>query len=82
MFTLSHRWKSGKEQIILWLILAAAYGLVNENAKMEGLSDSLLIEMGFEKVAPIPQLYLICNNGHNKLMTIYVKLQGYFWVSS
>lgn len=47
----------------LWLLLAAAYGLVNANAKWQVLSDALVLALGFEPIALCPQLFAMRANG-------------------
>lgn len=51
---------SGK---VLWLLLAADYGLKKTSAKWQVMSDSLLISIGFTHVAQIPQLFYIKSKG-------------------
>lgn len=43
----------------LGLLLAVAYGLMNENAKWKILSISLLMNIGFQQLLSIPQLSII-----------------------
>lgn len=43
----------------MWLLLAAAYGLVNSNAKWQIQSDQTLKDIGFEQVSLIPQLFFL-----------------------
>eukprot|EP00178_Gracilaria_changii_P001336 TRINITY_DN1187_c0_g1_i1.p1 TRINITY_DN1187_c0_g1~~TRINITY_DN1187_c0_g1_i1.p1 ORF type:complete len:639 (-),score=88.06 TRINITY_DN1187_c0_g1_i1:5196-7112(-) len=40
-----------------WLLLAAAYGLVNASAKWQKLSDSLLRTLGFSQLVWVPQVF-------------------------
>ena len=42
---------------IYWLLLAAAYGLVNANAKWQNQSDELFILLGLTQCPLIPQLF-------------------------
>lgn len=48
----------------LWLLLAAAYGLINSNAKWKMQSDELLFQLGFQTVPLMPQLLMKKKNGY------------------
>lgn len=41
----------------LWLLLTAAYGLVNSNAKWQIMSDQVLVDFGLVQCPYIPQLF-------------------------
>lgn len=56
----------------LWLLLAAAYGLVNANAKWQAKSDSRLYEIGMTQCQQIPQLFYMHENG--RLVLIAAKI--------
>lgn len=56
----------------LWLLLAAAYGLVNANSKWQLQSDKALTTMGLEQSRHIPQLFTFKRNG--KLVLIIAKI--------
>lgn len=43
---------------VLWLLLAAAYGLVNSNAKWQVKSDDALSSLGLIQSSAIPQLFI------------------------
>lgn len=60
---------SGK---FVWLLLAAAYGLVNANDNWQVLFDSLLIEIGFTQSPTIPHLFVIMDG--TQLICILVKI--------
>lgn len=49
----------------LWLLLFAAYGLVNANAKFQVQSDQMLISMGFNLVRLVPQLFKLRDGSGN-----------------
>lgn len=46
----------------LWLLMTAAYGLVNSNSKCKVQSDVLLVQLGFTRVPLVPQLFYIVAN--------------------
>lgn len=48
---------------VLWILLAAAYSLLNSNENLHELSDSLLIYIGFTQMAVVPPLFFIKNGG-------------------
>ena len=54
-----------------WLLLTAAYGLVN-NAKWQDQSDSLLQDLGLVQIAVIPQLFYLIKD--NKLSLLVAKI--------
>lgn len=60
--------KSRDRGKFLRLLLVGAYGLVNANEKWQVLSDWLFIEIGFEQMNSIPQLFII--NMENQLTCI------------
>lgn len=43
----------------LWLLLAAAYGLVNANAKFPSQADNLISSIGLSKNTVVPQLFYL-----------------------
>lgn len=55
-----------------WLLLTAAYGLVNANAKWQDQSDTLLHELGLHQLPVVPQLFHIIQNG--QLMLLVAKI--------
>ena len=56
----------------LWLLLAAAYGLVNANSKWQIQSDKVLTDMGLEQCTYVPQLFTLKVNG--KIVLIVAKI--------
>ena len=56
----------------VWLLLAAAYGLVNANAKWQAQSDRRMYEIGLKQCRQIPQLFYMKENG--KLVLIAAKV--------
>ena len=56
----------------LWLLLTAAYGLVNANSKWQLQSDSALTNMGLQQSRHVPQLFTLKRNG--KLVLIVAKI--------
>ena len=63
-----------------WLLLTAAYGLVNANAKWQDHSDSFLRDLGFVQLAYVPQLFFRKLN--NELHSLAVKVVDDILVSS
>ena len=55
-----------------WLLLSAAYGLVNAGAKWQQLSDDVLRGFGFLQSVQVPQLFYLKANG--KLVVAAVKV--------
>jgi len=56
-----------------WLLLTAAYGLVNAGAKWQEHIDSFLLQIGFIHVIYIPQLfYMTDENGDLKTLAVKV----------
>lgn len=51
-----------------WLLLTAAYGLVNANAKWQTQSDALLRELGLRQFSAVPQLFYIRTNDATTLL--------------
>ena len=49
--------KESKDRFVYWLLLTAAYGLVNANAKWQEEIDGYLLSLGFEQSVYIPQLF-------------------------
>lgn len=56
----------------LWLLLAAAYGLVNSNAKWQAKSDGRIYEIGLKQCQNIRQLFYMHEKG--KLVLIAAKI--------
>lgn len=56
----------------LWLLLTAAYGLVNSNSKFQAQSDDMLLDLGFGKFPLVPQLFFIMDN--SRFIVILSKL--------
>lgn len=56
----------------LWLLLSAAYGLVNANAKWQTQSETKLYEIGLSQCKQIPQLFYMHEKG--KLVLIAAKI--------
>ena len=52
----------------LWLLLVAAYGLVNSGAKWQHQSDELIINMGFLQSKHIPQLFYLFVDGSLRII--------------
>ena len=48
-----------------WLLLTAAYGLVNANAKWQNAIDNYLTTLGFLQVRYIPQLFYVMDTQNN-----------------
>lgn len=55
-----------------WLLLTAAYGLVNANAKWQVLSDSLFCDIGLTQLRHVPQLFYMKQDG--LLSAVVVKI--------
>lgn len=55
-----------------WLLITAAYGLVNANAKWHFQSDNLMLEIGLTQSAHVPQLFYQKYNG--RLVLIVAKV--------
>lgn len=53
---------------VYWLLLTAAYGLVNANAKWQSQSDQLFFDLGLEQCPVLPQLFYIIKNGQLVLL--------------
>lgn len=47
----------------LWLLLTAAYGLVNANAKWQSQSDQVMFDLGLTQSVHVPQLFYRIENG-------------------
>lgn len=63
--------RESKNRSFYWLLLTAAYGLVNANAKSQVQSDNLLFSLGLYQLAYVPQLFYLKHNG--KLVLLVVK---------
>lgn len=46
----------------MWLLFAAAYGLINVKEKWKIPSDVMLLDLGFTRAALMPQLLLLLND--------------------
>lgn len=57
-----------------WLLLTAAYGLVNANAKWQEMSDNLLFDIGFVQVVYVPQLFYMPSPDSDLPMALAVKV--------
>lgn len=55
-----------------WLLLTAAYGLVNANAKWQQHSDDFLRSIGFEQLVYVPQLFFKRVDGELSLLAVKV----------
>lgn len=55
----------------MWLLLCAAYGLINSNAKWQVQSDQELKDIGFQQIPVVPQLFMLRRNG--KLVVVLAK---------
>lgn len=55
--------KTSDHKNALWLLLTAASGLVNANAKFQLQSDNSLSDIGFLSITVIPQLFLLQREG-------------------
>lgn len=64
--------KEGTDRTVHWLLLTAAYGLVNANGKWQHQSDATLKEHGLKKVAVIPHLFYMCSG--NKLSILIAEI--------
>lgn len=53
-----------------WLLLTAAYGLVNANAKWQQHSDEFLHTLGFAQVSFVPQLFYMMRDGFLCLLAV------------
>lgn len=54
-----------RQRDVLWLLLAAAYGLENANAKWQVKSDSALASLGLIQSSAIPQLFVHTDRNGN-----------------
>ena len=61
-----------RDSAVYWLLLTAAYGLVNANAKWQKLSDECLRMLGFKQLVYVPQLFYKKLNRH--LISVAVKV--------
>ena len=57
-----------RDRRFLWLLLAAAYGLVNANAKWQTQSDQLIQSLGLTQCPLVPQLFYKLSNGRLSLV--------------
>lgn len=51
-----------------WLLLAAAYGLVNANAKFQSQSNDLIRSIGLSHISLVPQLFHLVEKGELVLL--------------
>ena len=56
----------------LWLLLTAAYGLVNANAKWQNQSDNVMLDIGLQQSPHVPQLFFKTENG--RIVLIVAKI--------
>ena len=56
----------------LWLLLTAAYGLVNANAKWQNQSDNVMLDIRLQQSSHVPQLFFEKENG--RLVLIIAKI--------
>lgn len=62
-----------KNRSLYWLLLTAAYGLVNAGAKWQDHCDSFFYELGFQQLPYVPQLsYMRNKNGKFRTLAIEV----------
>ena len=64
--------ESSMKSTHLWLLLTAAYGLVNANAKWKNQSDNLMLDLGLQQPSHIPQVFFKKENG--KLVLLVAKI--------
>jgi len=65
--------RESSDKMFRWLLLTAAYGLVNAGAKWQEHIDSFLLQIGFIHVIFIPQLfYMDDSDGKVKIMAVKV----------
>lgn len=62
---------------ILWLLVVAAYGLVNASPKWKKQSDDAFIQLGLQPIAEIPQLFTILKEGELVLL-VYKIVDDFF----
>lgn len=60
------------DRLHYWLLLSAAYGLVNANAKFQDQPDELILDLGLLHLAVIPQLFHLVKNGSAVLVVIQI----------
>ena len=60
--------ESSMKSTHLWLLLTAAYGLVNANAKWQNQSDNVMLDLGLQQSSPIPQLFFKKEGGRLVLL--------------
>lgn len=55
-----------------WLLLLAAHGLANANAKFQSQSQQLILNICLARLASVPQLFYLFNN--KKLILVIAKI--------
>ena len=55
-----------------WLLLAAAYGLVNSNAKWQAHSDTCLTQLGFQQLKYVPQLFFVRDESDLRALAVKI----------
>lgn len=71
--------RESKQKNVLWLLLSAAYGLVNSNAKWQVLSDRVFKDFGLKQSTDIPQLFYSKRN--NGLQLVIAKIVDDFLIT-
>ena len=61
-----------RDRQFYWLLLTAAYGLVNANAKWQKQSDDCLRDLGFKQLLYVPQLFYIQRNNEPIVLAVKV----------
>lgn len=64
--------ESNQRHNVFWLLLVAAYGLVNSNAKWQHQSDEAFISLGLEHVALVPQLFCLRKDGEVTMLAVKI----------
>ena len=62
--------RESKNRSFYWLLLTAAYGLVNANAKWQVQSDNLLFTIGHYQLAYVLQLFYLHRDGRLVLLVV------------
>ena len=57
-----------------WLLLTAAYGLVNANAKWQSQSDEELLRNGLQQFSCVPQLFYLTDRDSGKTTLLLAKI--------
>jgi len=64
--------RESKDRFHYWLLLTAAYGLVNASAKWQAKIDGSFLEMGFKQLVYIPQLFYKKENSILKALAVKI----------